>query len=82
MAEYLSNLSRRTEPLFDVECQSLCEDCSHCIVVTDRAKSRKGHLRVLEICVADHDETGEGYGDIIVAPVQECQKHRSVEEDE
>ena len=82
MAEYLTNISSRTEPLFDVECPSPCESCGHCIVVTDRAKSRKGHLRVLEVCVADHDETGEDWGDIITEPVRECQKHKSVEEDE
>ena len=82
MAEYLTNISSRTEPVNDVECPSLCEDCSHCIFVTDRAKSGQGRLRVLEVCVADHDETGEDWGDIITEPVHECQKHQSVEEDE
>lgn len=79
MAEYLSNLSCRTEPLFDVERPSLCEDCEHCIVVTDRAKSRKGRLRVLEVCVADHDESGEDWGDIITEPVDECERMESIE---
>ena len=81
MAEYLSNLSRRTEPLFDVECPSLCEDCGHRICAVDHAKSGQGRLRVLEVCVADHDESGEDWGDIITEPVHECQKHTSVEED-
>lgn len=79
MAEYLSNLSRRTEPLFDVQCPSLCESCGHCIVVTDRAKSREGRLRVLEVCVADHDEGGEDWGDIITEPVRECARWQDAE---
>ena len=82
MDAYLTNISSRTEQPQERCDPSLCESCGHCIVVTDRAKSRKGHLRVLEICVADHDESGEDWGDIITEPVHECQKHKSVEEDE
>ena len=82
MAEYLSNLSSRTEPPQERCDPSLCESCWHCVLVTDRAKSGQGRLRVLEVCVADHDETGEDWGDIITEPVHECQKHQSVEEDE
>lgn len=81
MSEYLTNISSQTEPPQERCDPSLCESCGHCIVVADRAKSRKGRLRVLEVCVAEHDETGEDWGDIITEPVYECQKHTSVEED-
>lgn len=78
MAEYLSNLSCRTEPLFDVERPSLCEDCRHCVLVVDRANSRAGRMRLLQVCVADHDGTGEDYADIITAPVDECERMEDI----
>ena len=79
MDEYLTNISSRTEPPQERCDPSLCESCWHCIVVADRAKSRKGHLRVLEVCVADHDESGEDWGDIITEPVRECARWQDAE---
>lgn len=79
MAEYLTNISSQTEPPCDAERPSLCESCGHCIVVTDRAKSGQGRLRVLEVCVADHDESGEDWGDIITEPVRECARWQDAE---
>lgn len=79
MDAYLTNISSQTEPPQERCDLSLCESCGHCIVVADRAKSRKGHLRVLEVCVADHDETGEDWGDIITEPVRECGNYERTE---
>lgn len=78
MGVYPVSVSDRMEPL-DVCEAALCESCGHCIVVADRAKSRKGRLRVLEVCVADHDATGEDWGDIITEPVRECARWQDAE---
>jgi len=79
VAEYLTNLSSRTEPPQESCDPSLCESCGHCIVVADRARSGQGHLRVLEVCVADHDATGEDWGDVITEPVRECARWQDAE---
>ena len=79
MDEYLTNISSQTEPPQERCDLSLCESCGHCIVVTDRAKSGAGRLRVLEVCVAEHDASGEDWGDIITEPVRECARWQDVE---
>lgn len=79
MDAYLTNISSQTEPPQERCDQSLCETCRHCVIVTDRAKSGQGRLRVLEVCVAEHDETGEDWGDIITEPVHECARWQDAE---
>lgn len=78
MGVYPVNVSGRIEPLDECD-EALCETCRHCVIVTDRANSIKGMLRVLEVCVADHDRTGEDYGDVIDAPVGECGNYEGTE---
>ena len=78
MGVYPVSVSDRTEPLDECD-ESKCETCKHCVIVTDRANSVRGMLRVLEVCVADHDRTGEDYGDAIDAPVAECGSYERTE---
>ena len=78
MGVYPVSVSDRTEPL-DVCDAALCETCRHCVIVTDRASSVRGMLRVLEVCVADHDRTGEDWGDVIDGPVTECGNYERTE---
>ena len=78
MGVYPVSVSDRTEPL-DVCEAALCETCRHCVIVIDRANSVRGMLRVLEVCVADHDRTGEDWGDVIDGPVTECGNYERTE---
>ena len=79
MAVYPSvALSAATEPLDECDA-ALCETCRHCVIVTDRANSIKGMLRMLEVCVADHDRSGEDWGDVIDGPVTECGNYERAE---
>lgn len=78
MGVYPVSVSDRMEPL-DMCDTALCETCRHCVIVTDRANSVRGMLRVLEVCVADHDRTGEDWGDVIDGPVTECGNYERTE---
>ena len=71
-------MSAATEPLDECDA-ALCETCRHCVIVTDRANSVHGMLRVLEVCVADHDRSGEDWGDVIDGPVTECGNYERAE---
>jgi len=41
------------------------DDCRHCIDVVDRANSCEGCLRVLQVCVLEHDQEGDTSGEVV-----------------
>lgn len=60
--------------------RDLCETCAHCVLVVDRANSRKGRLRVLVVCVAIHDECMSEDAEVVAGPIGECDKYLNCED--
>ena len=58
----------------------LCETCGHCVLVVDRANSRRGRLRILTVCVAIHDEDGSETAEEVAGPIGECDKYVNCED--
>ena len=56
------------------EPRNLCEECAHCIDVVDNPERRGGRIRLLSICVSDHDRNGDTTGIVITEPMETCRE--------
>lgn len=54
------------------EIDSKCETCKHAVEVTTSNESRR--TRRILVCVADHDEDGSGWGELVTGPTDDCKR--------
>ena len=54
----------------ELDCK--CETCKHAVEVT--INNKHWRARRILVCVADHDEDGSGWGELVTGPADDCKR--------